>query len=170
MQFVGSYSYSGFRSCIPINPWDKRGTSNAIYTALTMPDDEAKSRWEDLHGHVVTQSAQAFVTSFLVRCLRANIEHQQSDSLPVAQLDITRVIPRYKHSQTRLLLIDFEGTLWIRDPALLVKGIFDPPPEAIQMLNKLEEDPRNEVWLLSGLQIKGALEKVAETAPRIGIV
>ena len=116
------------------------------------------------------QSAQAFVTSFLVRCLRANIEHLQSDSLPVAQLDVSRVIPRYRHSQTRLLLIDFEGTLWIRDPLALVKGVFDPPAEVFNVLNRLSADPRNEVWLLSGLQVKGALDKVAAAAPKIGIV
>lgn len=31
IQFTGSYSYSGFRSCIPINPWDKRMTAKAIH-------------------------------------------------------------------------------------------------------------------------------------------
>ena len=31
LQFTGSYSYSGFRSCIPINPWDKRMTAKAIH-------------------------------------------------------------------------------------------------------------------------------------------
>ncbi|THG96790.1 hypothetical protein EW026_g5099 [Hermanssonia centrifuga] len=170
-EFTGSYSYSGFRSCIPINPWDHRATASAIHQALTMGDEEALSRWEDLHNQVVTQSAQAFVTSFLVRCLRSNIEHLQSDSLTVAELDISRVLPRYKHSQSRLLLIDFEGTLWIREPAsLALKGVFDPPDEAVAVLNKLAEDPRNEVWLLSGLQVKGALEKIAEAAPKIGIV
>lgn len=30
-QFTGTYSYSGFRSCIPINPWDKRATAEAIH-------------------------------------------------------------------------------------------------------------------------------------------
>jgi trehalose-6-phosphate synthase len=44
-QFAGSYSYSGFRSCFAINPWDARGTSEAIYSALTMSADESKSRW-----------------------------------------------------------------------------------------------------------------------------
>jgi len=29
-EFTGSYSYSGFRSCIAINPWDTRGTAEAI--------------------------------------------------------------------------------------------------------------------------------------------
>lgn len=136
-----------------------------------MDDDEAAQRWEDLHNHVVTQSAQAFVTSFLVRCLRANIEHMESDPQSVAELDLSRITPRYKHSQSRLLLIDFEGTLWIRDPAALaLKGEFNPPKEAMDALNALAEDTRNEVWLLSGLQVKGALEKVAALAPKVGIV
>ena len=30
-EFTGSYSYSGFRSCIPINPWNTKGTADAIY-------------------------------------------------------------------------------------------------------------------------------------------
>ena len=95
----------------------------------------------------------------------------QNDSKVVAELDISRVLPRYKHSQTRLLLIDFEGTIWQRDPAVLaLRGEFNPPQAAIDSLNKLAQDPRNEVWLLSGLQVKGALEKVADMAPRIGIV
>jgi trehalose-6-phosphate synthase len=76
-KFAGSYSYSGFRSCIAINPWDARGTAKAIYEvrapqalpwndahtpaqALTMSDDEASSRWEvmppsrDLPPHTLT--------------------------------------------------------------------------------------------------------------------
>ena len=127
---------------------------------------------QDLHGHVVTQSAQAFVTSFLVRCLRSNIEHMQSaDSADIATLDVSRILPRYRHSQKRLLLIDFEGTIWQRDPAkLALRGEFDPPKEAIDALNKLTEDPKNDVWLLSGLQVKGALERIATAAPKISLV
>lgn len=133
--------------------------------------DQWLNEIQDLHNHVVTQSAQAFTTSFLVRCLRSNIEHTQSDSQTVAELDLSRVIPRYKHSQSRLLLIDFEGTIWIREPAALaLRGEFEPPEEAIKALNALADDPRNEVWLLSGLQVKGALDKVAALAPKIGIV
>ncbi|CAL1697859.1 unnamed protein product [Somion occarium] len=168
-EFTGSYSYSGFRSCISINPWDKRTTANAIYQALNMSDEECLSRWEDLHNHVVTQSAQAFVTSFLIRNLRASLEHQ-GDSLTVAELDVTRIIPRYRHSEKRLILVDFEGTMWPRDPRMLVKGTFDPPEEALKVLNKLAEDPKNEVWLLSGLPVKGALEEIAKLCPKVGVV
>ncbi|THH17685.1 hypothetical protein EW146_g3181 [Bondarzewia mesenterica] len=166
-EFTGSYSYSGFRSCIAVNPWDTRNTAKAIHQALTMDDKEAFSRWEDLHGHVVTQTAQAFVTSFLTRCLRTNIEHLQGDSQLVARFDFPRVLPRYKHSHRRLLLIDFEDTLWNRDPR---DRTFNPPADALAVVGKLADDPKNEVWLLSGLPVKGALEEVAKTIPKVGLV
>ena len=119
------------------------------------------------------------MTSFLVRCLRANIEHLQSDALPPAQLDVTRVLPRYKHSTTRLLLIDFEGTIWERDIRTIARNAgvghggqpdFVPPEDALRLLSKLAQDPRNEVWLLSGLPTTGILDVVAEKVPKIGIV
>lgn len=38
-EFTGSYSYSGFRSCIPINPWDKRMTAAAIHQVRDLLGD-----------------------------------------------------------------------------------------------------------------------------------
>ena len=58
-QFTGSYSYSGFRSCIAVNPWDTRNTAKAIHQALTMDEDEAFSRWDVSilhHLHLVIRS------------------------------------------------------------------------------------------------------------------
>ena len=128
---------------------------------------------QDLHNHVVTQTAQAFVTSFLTRCVRVNLEHQhqadgdgsERESVPLLDLDL--VIPRYRHSRKRLILVDFEGTLWLRDPRAKT---FNPPKEALETLKTLAEEERNEVWLLSGLPIGGALDRVARDVPGIGIV
>lgn len=112
-----------------------------------------------------------------MRCLRANIEHMQSvDSADIATLDVGRVLPRYRHSQKRLLLVDFEGTIWTRDMGTIARNAgatgtpeFEPPEEAIRLLNRLAEDPKNQVWLLSGLT-KGMLDVVSEKAPKLGIV
>ncbi|KAH9990884.1 alpha-trehalose-phosphate synthase [Russula vinacea] len=168
-EFTGSYSYSGFRSCIAVNPWDTRNTAKAIHQALTLDEDEAFSRWDDLHNHVVTQTAQAFVTSFLTRCLRVNIEHQQGDA-QVASLDLALLLPRYRHSQRRLLLIDFEDTLWERNPRRQHEGKGESiPTEAIEVVKRLSEDSRNEVWLLSGLPVK-MLDGLARDTPTVGFV
>ncbi|KAF9522515.1 alpha,alpha-trehalose-phosphate synthase [Crepidotus variabilis] len=200
-EFTGSYSFSGFRSCIAVNPWDTRSTANAIHQALTMSDEEARSRWEDLHNHVTTQTAQAFVTTFLNRCVRANTEHTSSLEDPsstlssagtaVPLLKPSLLLPRYKHSTKRLILIDFEGTLWKRD--LTRKGLLDLqkntdlelrkkeglspevalPKEVedlIDVLRRLSDDRKNEVWLMSGLRVKGVLEAVADRVAKVGIV
>lgn len=150
-----------------------------------MSDEEATSRWEDLHSHVATQTAQAFVTSFLLRCIRANIEHlhyDTSSALPAAlspssptpptkpTLDIARILPRYRHSQKRFLLFDLEGTLWIRDSKAILEARFVPPNEAIELLNKLADVKANEVWVLSGLPVKGAMEVLEKMAPKVGLV
>ena len=81
------------------------------------------------------------------------------------------------------MLVDFEGTLWMRD--LTKKGVLDlvgavgpggerelpkEVEEAVNVLAKLADDRKNEVWLLSGLRVKGVLEAVAEKVPKVGIV
>ena len=99
--------------------------------------------------------------------------------MSIATLDVTRILPRYRHSQKRLLLIDFEGTTWQRDIRTIArnagslpgrKAEFEPPEETLRLLNRLADDPRNQVWLLSGLPVKGMLDVVAERVPKVGIV
>ena len=99
----------------------------------------------------------------------------QDDSISVPPLDLSRVLPRYKHSRKRLILVDFEGTLWIRDLTRaglvgMAKGEYEFPEEVANVLGKLAEDSRNEVWLLSGLRIDGVLERIREKVPKVGIV
>ncbi|KAF9078707.1 glycosyltransferase family 20-domain-containing protein [Rhodocollybia butyracea] len=182
-EFTGSYSYSGFRSCIAINPWDARGTADAINTALTMPRDEAQTRWEELHKHVVTQTAQAFVAGFLARCLRANGEHichkDPGRSGTVRVLDTKAVSDKWSSKERRLILIDWEGTL-VGD--YLPAGAHGPSSErdgqkeeefqaATMVLKQLvANEEKNEVWLLSGLPIKVLERVVKEVGGRIGIV
>lgn len=50
------------------------------------------------------------------------------------------------------------------------KGKIGPPEEVLNVLERLVEDKRNEVWLLSGLRVGGVLQRVAERLPGLGIV
>jgi trehalose 6-phosphate synthase complex regulatory subunit len=111
------------------------------------------------------------VTSFLTRCLRANIEHTtQTDLNAVPALSTNLLLPRYKHSPRRLLLLDFEGTLWRPDMSRAgLLAPFTPPEGAVELLKKFTANKRNEVWLLSGLPVK-SLEQVAARAPGVGMV
>lgn len=52
----------------------------------------------------------------------------------------------------------------------MLNNTFNPPQEALDLLNKLSQDRKNEVWLLSGLPVKGMMDEVAKKVPKIGIV
>ena len=61
------------------------------------------------------------------------------------------------------------GTIALNAGATGSPAEFEPPEEAIRLLNKLADDPRNQVWVLSGLT-KKMLDVVAEKAPKLGFV
>ncbi|KAI5992787.1 hypothetical protein EDD15DRAFT_2368057 [Pisolithus albus] len=127
------------------------------FTTSRTSDEEAASHWQGLHNHVVT--AQAFVTSFLTQCLRERTENAplSIDPLLVPPLDLPRLIPKDRHSPTRLVFVDLEGCPWVRDTSKSTmiemmrsgRGPMVEPPEATT---------------------QGALERLAERVPSVGIV
>ncbi|KAJ1307509.1 hypothetical protein OPQ81_001607 [Rhizoctonia solani] len=151
-EFTGSYSYTGFRSCVSVNPWDSRKTAEGIYTALTMEDEDCVARWKDLHKHVTTQTAQAFVTSFVTRCIRTHMEYQRRAFSEVPQLEPSK------------------GTLWSEDPRITWHSGFSPPAAKLEIIKKLLAKEQNEVWILSGMGVQGGLEKIAAEVPGVGLV
>ena len=149
---------------------------------------------------MTTQTAQTFVMSFLARCVRANTDDRRRavtdsffalDGVPagagagtagVPALDVMCLLPRWRHSWKRMVLVDFEGTVCAREEVRgrLPAGAetagggglrpFDPPEEVYALLGKLAADEHNSVWLLSGLPVRGAMEVVAARVPKLGIV
>ncbi|KAI6118310.1 hypothetical protein F5141DRAFT_1264312 [Pisolithus sp. B1] len=132
-----------------------------FYQALTMPDEEAASRWQDLHNHVITETAETFAT-FLPRCLRAHTEHVSLSIDPslVPLLDPPPLITKYRHSTTHLVFVDLEGACGGRGP------MFEPPEATMRVLERMVGDPMNEIWVLSGLPVKGALEETCGESPK----
>ncbi|KAG8730232.1 hypothetical protein FRC12_020398 [Ceratobasidium sp. 428] len=169
-EFTGTYSYSGFRSCVPVNPWDARRTADAIHTALTMDDDDALKRWKVLHKHVTTQTAQAFVTSFVTRCIRTHMEHQRREFTAVPRIQPAKTFANVTDGGKRLILLDWEGTLWSEDPRVTWHSGFTPPLAKLEIIRKLLANDRNVVWLLSGMGVRGGLEKIAVELPGVGLV
>ncbi|KAI5980581.1 glycosyltransferase family 20 protein [Pisolithus marmoratus] len=155
-QFMGMYSYSGFQSCFTVNPYDMHGTAKAIYQAcilcsfggtftylaLTMSDEEATPHWQDLHNHHASLSTNLSL---------------------VPSLDLPCLIPKYRHSTSCLIFVDLEGCLWVWDMYLQECNDGD-------VLESMADDPKNKIWVLSGLPVKGALERLAGRIARVGIV
>jgi hypothetical protein len=66
-----------------------------------MKYDEMKTRWEGLHSHVITQTAQAFVNTILMRCVRAHTGRSSNDLCPCLTCHASC---QGKHLKKRLLL------------------------------------------------------------------
>ncbi|KAG8852596.1 hypothetical protein FRB96_008595 [Tulasnella sp. 330] len=170
-EFTGSYSFSGFRSCFVVNPYDANMTSQAIKDALTISDKEATTRWEDLHKHVITQTAQSFITTFLTRTKRAHDDRTQKPFHSIPRLNVALDLkPAYKAATHRLFLLAIENTLVIQDPKHMRDNGFQLPEEVVRVLKELSADEKNVIYLLSGLPVKGALDKVAAALPNVGLI
>ena len=63
-----NYSYSGFRSCISINPWDKRGTATAMDIILFFPEYIYSALW-------TTSDLKALTTSDKGACSRWKVHN-----------------------------------------------------------------------------------------------
>jgi len=91
----------------------------------------------------------------------------------VAQFDVPRVLTQYKYSAKRLLLLDLEDTLWTRKTSsgIIKHGTpFTVPQDVLDLLNKLKGDPKNEIWVLSGLPIKGGMDQISNNVPGVGLM
>ena len=91
----------------------------------------------------------------------------------VAQFDVSRVLTQYKYSNKRLVLLDLEDTLWTRKTSagIIKQGTpFTIPQDVFDILNKLKGDPKNEIWVLSGLPIKGGMDQISDNVPGVGLM
>ncbi|KAI5983573.1 glycosyltransferase family 20-domain-containing protein [Pisolithus marmoratus] len=156
-EFTGMYSYSVFRSCFAVKPYDARGTAKAIYQALTMSDEEAASRWQDLHIHVVIQPPRH---PSPLSSPKACVHTMSMRPCPLTRppLHLPCLILKYRHS-----VRDMSKSTMME----MFKGSMVELPEATMwVLESMADDPKYEIWVLSGLPVKGALERLAERVPR----
>ncbi|KAK0553279.1 Trehalose-6-P synthase/phosphatase complex subunit [Tilletia horrida] len=166
-EFVGSYS--SLRACLGFNPFNTKQASMAIFKALTMEEEEMFERWQDLHRTVVTQTAQHWITSFLSRLERSHAEQQFRDTAFIPRLEIAQLVSEWRAAKTRLVLLDLEDTLVSQTPLSLHKFGFRPSEQLLNRLRALTADPKNSVYVLSGMGMANLNQLVTEV-PRLGVI
>lgn len=142
-EFSGTAGSLG--NAIHINPWDLGGTAEEINTALTMTDREKQRTHELLFRHVTTNTVQAWTDNYIKRLLTNLASYDQSIATPA--LDRAQLLTRYRHSNRRLFMFDYDGTLTpiVKDPQSAI-----PSDRVIRTLKTLASDPKNQVWIISG--------------------
>ncbi|KAI8353311.1 glycosyltransferase family 20-domain-containing protein [Choanephora cucurbitarum] len=132
-------------SALLVNPWDYTGVARAINEALSMPEEEKQTRHMQLLAHVKSNTTSFWAHSFVRTLLHTYILTEQSKNTP--RLESNYLLDRYRYSKKRLLCFDYDGTL---TPIKKTPMAATPPEDMLIYLEKLCQDPQNEVWIISG--------------------
>ncbi|PWZ10158.1 Protein TPR1 [Zea mays] len=157
-EFIGcSPSLSG---AIRVNPWSVESVAEAMNVALRMPEAEQRLRHEKHYKYVSTHNVAYWTRSF-----DSDLQHACKDhfsrrhwgigfgmsfkvvalSPNFRRLSVEHIVPSYQRTENRLILLDYDSTV-------MSENSIDrtPSSEVISVLNRLCEDPKNRVFIVSG--------------------
>lgn len=165
-EFTGSASVFG-NHAILVNPWDYRQCSEAILTALTRSQEERQKVWTELHRAVLQNSTTNWVKSFSETLDKVSKEQSSHEITAVPRLYVTKLEEKYRKSNRRLIIVDYEGTLaaW-GSPGNI---ILTTPQRAISILNDLTEDPKNIVYAMSS-RMPEEMERLFRRVTNLGLI
>ncbi|KAI3498649.1 hypothetical protein L1887_34426 [Cichorium endivia] len=157
-EFVGcSPSLSG---AIRVNPWNVDATSEAMYEAISTSEVEKQMRHEKHYKYVSSHDVAYWSRSFFQDLERTCVDHFRrrcwgiglSFGFRVVALDpmfrkLTSgaIVDAYERAQYRAILLDYDGTVM---PQSSIDKF--PSREVISIFNKLCNDPKNTVFVVSG--------------------
>ncbi|KAE8806506.1 putative alpha,alpha-trehalose-phosphate synthase [Hordeum vulgare] len=157
-EFVGcSPSLSG---AIRVNPWSVESVAEAMSSALRMSDAEQRLRHEKHYKYVSTHDVAYWARSFDQDLQRACKDHFSRRHWGIGfgmsfkvvalgpnfrRLSVEHIVPSFRKTENRLILLDYDGT--VMPESSIDKA---PSSEVISVLNRLCEDPKNRVFIVSG--------------------
>jgi trehalose 6-phosphate synthase complex regulatory subunit len=166
-EFTGSASIFDGNKSLLVNPWDHQECAAAINEALEMGDQEKKRRWHELHTAVMHYTGGRWFKSFIRQLDRVWDEQSRRDCASIPRLSYDVLRQKYDNSQRRLFILDYEGTIasW-GAPSSIIQST---PRRSLGALNDLIDDPRNTVYVMSGLMPE-EMERLFRQVPGLGLI
>jgi len=180
------------RGALHVNPWKASSIARAFHQALTMSQDERLRRLECAINFVTRVTTQRWALAVMLD-LKGVQKSSDASTYSGAglglgfrllgmqtgfdSLDINKVTKSYKNSKSRLILLDYGGTILANDNAnnlsryQVVKHLRAPsvPTEKIMgYLRDLCSDKKNTVFVVSGKE-RHTLAETLGSIPRLGL-
>ncbi|XP_071920456.1 alpha,alpha-trehalose-phosphate synthase [UDP-forming] 1 [Coffea arabica] len=166
-EFAGAAQSLG-AGAILVNPWNITEVAASIGYALTLPADEREKRHQHNFMHITTHTSQEWAGTFVSE-LNDTIVEAQLRTRQIPPLLPTRVaVERYLQSKNRLLILGFNATLTepVDTPGRRIDQFKEMEvklhPDLKEPLNKLCNDPKTTVVILSGSDRKVLDENFGE--------
>jgi trehalose 6-phosphate synthase/phosphatase len=133
------------RSALLVNPYDTDGVKEALRTALSMPNTEARRRMRMLRRQVLTHDVDRWAADFLRALERTGDRVAQARSRLSAE--VQAALNAVVDTDRLLIATDFDGTLApiVDDPASAT-----PNPDSVAALRELATIPATDVAVVSG--------------------
>ncbi|XP_023007580.1 alpha,alpha-trehalose-phosphate synthase [UDP-forming] 5-like [Cucurbita maxima] len=175
-EFIGcSPSLSG---AIRVNPWNIEAVTEAMDSALVIPEAEKQLRHEKHYRYVSTHDVAYWARSFLQDLGRACRDHSMRRCWGIGfglgfrvialdpnfrKLSVDHIVSVYKRTCHRAILLDYDGIMMLPGSISM-----NPTSEALGILNNLCKDPKNVVFLVSGKDRK-TLTKWFSQCEKLGL-
>lgn len=176
-EFMGcSRSLSGVST---INPWRLEQVSEALFANLSLSPGQRRAHHQRRFNYVMKHKFHDWVNGFLKDLDEASCQSRNLNFVQVgwgtnvrliglhsgfSHLEEQDIIPSYRASSQRLLLLDYDGTLSAESNAELAR----PSEQVLKVLRILSEDPHNIVFILSGRERK-VLDDWFAPVPNLGL-
>ncbi|XP_022749451.1 probable alpha,alpha-trehalose-phosphate synthase [UDP-forming] 11 isoform X2 [Durio zibethinus] len=175
-EFIGcSPSLSG---AIRVNPWNISEMASAMHAAIDLPATEKHLRHEKHYKYISSHDVAYWARSFDQDLERACRDHYHKRywriglglafRLVALEPNFRKLLGEalnsaYKRTNSRLILLDYDGTMM--PPTSVNNG---PSHEVISVVNRLCDDPKNIVFIVSGRD-RDTLSKWFFSCQKLGI-
>jgi trehalose 6-phosphate synthase/phosphatase len=140
-EFAGAASE--LAEALLVNPYDIDGVADTLVRALTMPEDERRTRMRGMRERVAKWDVSRWASSFISAVEAAPVR----ESRPAGPAAERSVLSRVRESKDLVLLLDYDGTLV---PFAETPELARPDAALLDLLAALAKRPRTSVHLVSG--------------------
>jgi trehalose 6-phosphate synthase/phosphatase len=130
-----------------VNPTDTEDMADNIASALKIPVEEQKQRMKLMQERLADYDVVSWVEDFLEQL---SVIKKEQSKLKVKMLEpavIEKMHSEYEQAEKRCILLDYDGTL---APFTKVPSHAAPDERLLEFLQRLTQDERNEVAIISG--------------------
>ncbi len=132
---------------ILINPQDSNEMVAAIERAIVMPLEEQKDRLEKMQARLKKYDVKHWAKTFIAEQTKLIASKEERKTRVLKNKSYDELISRYKNASSRLLLLDYDGTLtkFHSNP-----DDASPDDELLSILRKLKAESGTETIIISG--------------------
>jgi len=144
-ELAGAASELG--EAILVNPVDKEEMAQAIFTALTQPEETQKQNMAILQQRLQEYTVIHWVNDFLKQLQDVKELQKMQETKYVNRAARTSIATAFKAAHSRHLFLDYDGTLvpFAKHPREAV-----PDKNLLQLLARLSADDRTQITIISG--------------------